>query len=116
MLRRAASAASVARRLPAVRPFLTVLAHKRDLAKAVSSAELTVAWFTAEWCEPCREMAPHVRSMIADNPEVDWYKVDVDEHAQVTEDSHVTCVPEFILFKGGERVGTVAGARADDLR
>jgi len=64
----------------------------------------------ATWCPPCRAIAPTYGEISKSYPDVDFYKVDVDEMKAVAQECGVKCMPTFKLFKGGAEVGCVEGA------
>lgn len=56
----------------------------------------------ANWCGPCKMLAPIV-DMVSENEEdVDFYKVDVDENSDLAEEYKVMTIPTLLLFKDGE--------------
>jgi len=68
--------------------------------------------FTADWCPPCRQMGP-VLSALADE-EGDRLKVvqlDVDTNPDTTNAYKVLSMPTFMVFRGGEPVRSMVGAR-----
>jgi thioredoxin 1 len=78
--------------------------------------KLVVVDFFAEWCGPCRMIAPKVHAMAEEMENVKFVKVDVDENEDVTESADVQAMPTFILYKKGEKVDTMSGANADKLK
>lgn len=82
-------------------------------AADVLDAELPVlVEFTADWCPPCKMIAPVLDQIAAD--EADRLKIvslDVDENPQATRRYQVLGMPTLVLFKGGEVVSQTVGAR-----
>lgn len=61
-------------------------------------------------------IAPKVVAFSMDYPEVDFYKVDVDQVASVASELGVRAMPTFFFFKGGEKVGEVVGANPSAIK
>jgi thioredoxin 1 len=67
--------------------------------------------FTASWCPPCRVMTPIVDELDADRPDLRVVAVDVDDSLDVAARYGVLSMPTFMLFRHGEPVLTLIGAR-----
>lgn len=84
-----------------------------DFAAEVIGAELPVlVEFTADWCPPCRQMAPVLRALAAE--EGDRLKVvqlNVDQNPEITNAYKVLSMPTFMVFRDGEPVKAMVGAR-----
>ncbi len=84
-----------------------------DFATEVIGAELPVlVEFTADWCPPCRQMAP-VLSALAEE-EGDRLRVvqlNVDQNPETTNAYKVLSMPTFMVFRGGEPVKSMVGSR-----
>ncbi|MFJ6075658.1 thioredoxin [Streptomyces sp. NPDC093065] len=84
-----------------------------DFAAEVIGSELPVlVEFTADWCPPCRQMAP-VLSALAEE-EGDRLRVvqlNVDRNPATTNAYKVLSMPTFMVFRGGEPVKSMVGAR-----
>ncbi|WOX15824.1 thioredoxin family protein [Streptomyces sp. N50] len=84
-----------------------------SFAAEVIGAELPVlVEFTADWCPPCRQMAPVLRALATE--EADRLKVvqlNVDLNPETTNAYKVLSMPTFMVFRGGEPVKAMVGAR-----
>ena len=84
-----------------------------DFAELVAEVEVPVLVdFWAPWCGPCRQLAPVVESLHDEyGSALVVVKVNVDESPALTEKYNVSGVPTLMLFKGGEPVHQLQGAR-----
>ncbi len=71
--------------------------------------------FWAEWCLPCKRIAPTVEQLATDYAgRLTVAKMNVDENSDVPVRFGIRGIPTLMLFKGGELVDTVVGAVAKD--
>ena len=67
--------------------------------------------FWAEWCGPCRRVAPLLDEIAGEmDGKVRIAKLNVDENQQIAYQFHVSSIPTFILFKGGQMADRMMGA------
>jgi thioredoxin 1 len=67
--------------------------------------------FWAEWCGPCRRVAPVLDELAGEmDGKVRIAKLNVDENQQIAMDFRVQSIPTFILFKGGQMADRLMGA------
>lgn len=68
--------------------------------------------FWAEWCSPCLRVAPVLEEIAAEmGDKVKIVKLDIDTNPNTARDYRVMSVPTLTVFKGGQPVQSVAGAR-----
>jgi len=72
--------------------------------------------FYADWCGPCKVIAPAFEAMAAENPGAVLVKVNVDELKGVSQRYKVEAMPTFKFLKRGKEVHTIQGANEAALR
>ena len=71
--------------------------------------------FWAEWCVPCHMVSPVVEEIGRDKGDaLKVVKLNIDDNPDATRTYGVMSIPSLILFKGGQEVARVVGARPKD--
>jgi thioredoxin 1 len=77
----------------------------------ISSNKYSVVDFWAEWCAPCRAIAPIVKELAEQYAgKVVFGKLNVDENPKTASEYGIMGIPTLILFKDGRPVDMVVGA------
>ncbi len=89
------------------------LLHLDDNNFKTSIAQgVTLVDFYADWCGPCRMIAPIVEELSNEfQGKANIAKVDIENAQSVAADFQVTSIPTLILFKDGKEVKRVVGLR-----
>jgi thioredoxin 1 len=68
--------------------------------------------FWAEWCAPCRKVEPLLEEIAGEmGDKVRIVKLNIDENPETARAYRVMSVPTLTVFKGGQPVSSVAGAK-----
>ncbi|MGA0208365.1 MAG: thioredoxin [Candidatus Nanopelagicales bacterium] len=67
--------------------------------------------FWAEWCGPCKMVAPILAEIAAENDGIVIAKLNVDENPQTAASYGITSIPTMNVYQGGQVVKTIIGAK-----
>lgn len=84
----------------------------------LSSNRLVVTDFYADWCGPCKAIAPfyeQLSSQLSRPGSIAFVKVNVDEQKQIAQTYNITSMPTFMLFKAGRETKRIRGANMKEL-
>lgn len=91
--------------------------HVRELTaenwqqEVLASKDLVLVDFWAEWCAPCRMIAPMMEAFAAANAgKVKVGKLNVDDHGEIAGRYGIRSIPSLLLFRGGQVVDQRVGA------
>ncbi|KAJ8081229.1 hypothetical protein AAF712_008821 [Marasmius tenuissimus] len=99
------------------------LESQEAFTKIINSGHPIVIDFWAEWCPPCKAIAP-IYEDLSNSEEyqgIEFYKVEADEHQDISEaiaegEGGVRSIPTFILFKDGKKLREVVGANVEAIK
>jgi thioredoxin 1 len=71
--------------------------------------------FWAEWCAPCRQLAPTIKELAEEYGEkVRVVKIDADNNPKTASQMHVRAMPTLLVLKNGAVVGQLVGRQPKD--
>jgi thioredoxin 1 len=78
--------------------------------ETVSTNDLVLVDFWAEWCGPCKKLSP-ILDEISEETGLLVGKLNVDENPEKMQEYSVHSIPTMVLFKSGQPVKTIVGAK-----
>lgn len=80
--------------------------------EVLNSKDTIMVDFWAEWCGPCRAVSPILDQIAEEHSDkIKIVKLNVDENPQMAMKYQITSIPAMKVFRGGEVVKTVIGAK-----
>lgn len=80
-------------------------------SEVLKSSQLVLVDYWAEWCGPCKMIAPLLEESAASYAgRLSLAKLNVDENPKAPSQYHIRSIPTLMLFKGGQPVATKVGA------
>lgn len=90
---------------------LTLRSNGVDRLTKGRGNEPVVVDFWAEWCGPCKMIAPILEEIASENEGIVIAKLNVDENPQTAASYGITSIPTMNVFSGGQVVKTIIGAK-----
>ena len=89
-------------------------AFRKDVVEA-SLTSLVLVRFTAEWCGPCKQLAPLIDKAVAEvgGGRTKQVVIDIDQNRIIAEQFRVQSVPTVYAFLGGQPVDGFVGAKSE---
>jgi len=90
-----------------------------DFDKAIEDAntnsQYVIVDFYADWCGPCKMIAPYFEQLAGENKGIVFLKVDIDSCTETSNTYGVQSIPTFTLFKDKKQVSSFSGANKNNL-
>ena len=82
-----------------------------EFDEKVKGAKVLVDCY-AEWCGPCKMLAPIIEQIAEETDTCEFYKLNVDESAEIAERFGIMSIPTLLLFENGELKETLVGLKS----
>ena len=87
---------------------------KENFESVKQSEKPVLLDFYADWCGPCRMVAPIVEEIAEEREDIVVGKINVDNNPALAEQFGVFSIPTLVVLKNGEEVTRATGARPKD--
>lgn len=88
--------------------------YQEEFAEKVINSPITVVVdFFADWCGPCKMLSPVLEKLSAVNPDVKFYKVNIDENPSLADEFEVQSIPNIVIIKNGQAVDRSIGFKSE---
>ena len=93
-------------------PLIVTLTQENFASEVLQSPKPVLVDFWAEWCGPCKMIAPLLDELAAEyDGKVKIGKINTDEQQQLASEYGVRSIPTLLFFKNGQVVNQMIGAR-----
>lgn len=99
-------------------PLAPIELNEQNFSNFIQNSDLPILidlW--ADWCGPCKMMAPHFASVAKQNPQVVFAKIDTEANPRLSSAFHVRSIPTLVLMNKSNEIARISGAlRATELQ
>lgn len=89
--------------------------RKNEFESLIKSSKPVLADFYAEWCSPCKMLAPTIEEIHNEyNDYFETVKVNVDENPELTERYGISGIPALLFFNDGREVFRMSGVQTKE--
>ena len=86
-----------------------LIVNKNNFDSIKTSSKPVLLDFYADWCGPCRMLAPTLEEISSERNNVKIVKVNVDEAEKVAQQFGIMSIPTLMVFKNGKEVSKKVG-------
>lgn len=88
----------------------TVEITQENLQETITSNDIVLLDWWADWCGPCKQFAPTFEAASEKNPEIVFGKVDTEDQQALAASAQISSIPTLMAFREGILVFSQAGA------
>ena len=87
------------------------IVDKKGFEEAIASGK-TLVDFYADWCGPCKALAPVLEELSKDNPDMKFIKLNIDNEEEIAMKYGIMSIPALFVFKDNEVLGSSIGFKS----
>ena len=93
---------------------MSIKLNSQNFQSEVLNKDIALVDFYADWCGPCKMIAPIVEEIAEENPQIPVGKVNVDDSGELAMAYNVISIPTLIVFKNGKESARIVGYRSKE--
>ncbi|MDR2568166.1 MAG: thioredoxin [Mycoplasmataceae bacterium] len=82
---------------------------EKELSDVIQTGGVVLVDFFAEWCGPCKMLAPVIEELAKEHTNVVFVKLDVDKNNDLASKFHVSSIPSIFVFKDKKLANSFVG-------
>lgn len=83
--------------------------NESDVIRLKQNDGIALLDFYADWCGPCKALAPTLERFASENPHVTVGKINVDENSNVAQEFGIRGIPTLVFLRDGQEVARLVG-------
>jgi thioredoxin 1 len=90
----------------------------KSFAEAIKNTthKTVVVDFFADWCGPCKKLAPELEKYSKHYTNIAFYKINVDECEDISSKYKITSLPSLVFFQGGKDIHRIVGFNTQTIQ
>ena len=85
--------------------------NEANFNEQILEKDVALVDFYADWCGPCKMVAPVVEEIAKENPHITVGKINVDAEPELAQEFGIASIPTLVVIKNGEVTDTMVGFR-----
>ncbi len=85
------------------------LSKEMQFEEEITNEKIVLVDFYADWCGPCKMLAPILEQISEENPEIKIIEVNVDEYSDKAKDYNILSIPTLVLMEKGKEKKRLVG-------
>jgi thioredoxin 1 len=86
-----------------------------ELSQVPTSGKVVIDFF-AEWCGPCKKLAPHYVELASQYNNIRFFKVDSDQAEELAKHYDISALPTILFINNGDVISIIKGFNLDRMK